>query len=428
MRNNMPAQFDPSNKDSVLSAFLESCPSPTSAEIVEWQTKFPQHSTEIEKFAAILRFLDGDGELQATPEPTAAEMERAYQQSVSSMRSIEQKVRRRNKGHGLSHKPDDLWQETFGSRLEAAREAKNLGQDALAAKINPKAPGEWILEIEQNAYLPDIETITALARCLAISASYLVNADELRLVDLRPRNAHKLTSAQLRGAEIRALDFAHRYLDLEARLDETPPELINIPIQTPEEAEDAARRVRSLWNLREAPVASITSVFEDNGIKILPLDLPKGDGAALRIDENGQPKTQIIAYVSDLAVDRTRFTLAHELAHLLDPEVPEDMANHFAAAFLLPANILRSRFAGGDRKIGVEQIISIKHEYGISAQAITYRCRDIGLGDAESLAALRRSFDNEKDNYPSADLSGFAEKPQRFEVLKARARQITGQG
>ncbi len=441
----MSATFDPTDKDSILSAFLETCPSPTPAQVAEWQTRFPQSAAEIEELAADLLFLDGDGELRQVSEPTAAELGREHLRSLSLFRSIEQRVLLRDKnrpasdslqGHGaISLQPtesatiEDSWQSTFGSRLRAARESKNITQDALAAEVGSQASAKWILDVEEDVFLPDIEAIAALARGLETSAGYLVNADELRLVDLSPRNVHKLTSEQLRQVEVRAIDFAHRYLDLEARLDETVPELINISMRTADDAEEAAQRIRSLWNLGEAPIVSLTAVFEEKGIKIFPLELPKntGDGLALRIDEDGRPKTQIIAYAKDSPVDRTRFTLAHELAHLLDPSVSEDMANYFAGALLLPAEVLRSRMTGIER-IGIEHIIPLKEEYGISAQAITYRCRDIGLGDGEGLASLRRSLDKEKDNYPIADLGTFSEQPRRFEELRARVHQAAGRG
>ncbi len=296
---------------------------PTPSQIVEWQTSFPQYSAEIEEFAAGLLFLDGDGELRAAPEPTVAELDRAYLQSLSIFRSIEQRVLLRNKnraasdplqGHGgISPQPiasattEHSWQLTFGSRLRTARESKNITQDALAAEVGPQASAKWISDLEEDAFLPDIEAIAALARRLETSAGYLVNADELRLVDLSPRNVHKLDPEQLRQVEMRAIDFAHRYLDLEARLDETVPELINIPMPTAGDAEEAAQRIRSLWNLGEAPIVSLISVFEEKGIKIFPVDLPKNtcDGLALRIDEDGRPKTQIIAYAKDSPVDRT---------------------------------------------------------------------------------------------------------------------------
>ncbi|MHB8884757.1 MAG: ImmA/IrrE family metallo-endopeptidase [Methylovirgula sp.] len=390
-------------------------------------------------------FLDGDGEERPVPQPTSAELEQRYLQSLSLFRSIEQRVLLRNKNRAASDPLEGrggfspqsaesgtieiTWQSTFGSRLKAARESKNLTQDALAAEICPEASAKWILDVEEDAFLPDIEAIAALARRLETSAGYLVNADELRLVDRSPRNVHKLTPEQLRQVEVRAIDFAHRYLDLEEQLDETVPELTNISMPTASDAEEAAQRIRSVWNLGEVPIVSLTSVFEEKGIKIFPVDLPKnkGDGLALRIDEDGRPKAQIIAYAKDSPIDRTRFTLAHELAHLLDPNVSEDMANYFAGAFLLPAEVLRSRLAGIER-IGIEHIIPLKEEYGISAQAITYRCRDIGLGDGEGLASLRRSLDKEKDNYPIADLGAFSERPRRFEELRARVHQAAGRG
>jgi Zn-dependent peptidase ImmA (M78 family) len=81
---------------------------------------------------------------------------------------------------------------------------------------------------------------------------------------------------------------------------------------------------------------------------------------------------------------RGRFDAAHELGHLVlhcEHGVPhgraaEPEANDFASAFLMPrAGILAQQL----HNASVERILSAKRRWGVSAMALTYRLRKLGL-------------------------------------------------
>ncbi|MFD3796180.1 ImmA/IrrE family metallo-endopeptidase [Streptomyces californicus] len=83
-------------------------------------------------------------------------------------------------------------------------------------------------------------------------------------------------------------------------------------------------------------------------------------------------------------VERGRFDAAHELGHLVmhgsdhqctGPEA-ERQANDFASAFLMPASSVLGRMPAGAH---VDQVISGKRIWKVSAMALTYRMHDLGL-------------------------------------------------
>lgn len=107
----------------------------------------------------------------------------------------------------------------------------------------------------------------------------------------------------------------------------------------------------------------------------------------------GQP---LIVVSSQWQGDRQRFTLAHELGHLLLADrlaegLDEEKAcNHFASAFLLPGESVRQHLGAKRHSIEVRELYLLKHEFGLSMQACLYR---LILIDLEEGSLLRRFFE-----------------------------------
>lgn len=81
--------------------------------------------------------------------------------------------------------------------------------------------------------------------------------------------------------------------------------------------------------------------------------------------------------------ERKRFTLTHELGHIVLNHSAECdaecAANRFASAFLIPAEILRHEIGAKRRDISVGELIGLKDRFGVSIQALTYRCKDLEI-------------------------------------------------
>ncbi|MGH8260288.1 MAG: ImmA/IrrE family metallo-endopeptidase, partial [Steroidobacteraceae bacterium] len=125
--------------------------------------------------------------------------------------------------------------------------------------------------------------------------------------------------------------------------------------------------------------------------------------------------------------ERERFTLAHELGHLvLDCAAdvpPEKAANRFAGAFLMPAEVLWAEVGKQRDSLSLGELIELKRVFGVSLQMLVYRCRDLVI---ISDALYRELFGEFKDkgwrDPPYAEPEPVAvERPRRFRRLCLRA-------
>jgi Zn-dependent peptidase ImmA (M78 family) len=84
---------------------------------------------------------------------------------------------------------------------------------------------------------------------------------------------------------------------------------------------------------------------------------------------------------SEQPADRMRFTLAHEIGHLVMHRFPsvnmEEEANLFASSLLMPAEDIRPLLS--IRKIDLALLASLKPEWKVAMQAIIMRAKSLGL-------------------------------------------------
>lgn len=106
--------------------------------------------------------------------------------------------------------------------------------------------------------------------------------------------------------------------------------------------DDIATAVRTAWFLPRGPVKNMVQAIEKAGGIIIKSDLgtPKIDALSLFI-----PNLPPLFFINkNIPADRVRFSLAHELGHVIMHRIPrpdsdmETEADRFAAAFLMPAN------------------------------------------------------------------------------------------
>lgn len=121
-----------------------------------------------------------------------------------------------------------------------------------------------------------------------------------------------------------------------------------------------AEMVRRTWLIPSGPLHNLTSYIERAGILVVECDLSSVGVDGLTIRSLGSPPCIFID--QSAPGDRQRFTLAHELGHLVMHSVPsptmEEEANRFASALLMPKRDIRPYFM--DRKISLAKIAALK--------------------------------------------------------------------
>ncbi len=124
------------------------------------------------------------------------------------------------------------------------------------------------------------------------------------------------------------------------------------------EADRAADALRRHWGLGDEPVPNLVELLEERGVKIFALPLDTVGGLAARARRAGLPPVPVVVVNAEDWGERQRFTIAHELGHIvLDVSRgldAERVAHRFAGAFLMPAEALRLEV--GKRRSGLEII------------------------------------------------------------------------
>lgn len=150
-----------------------------------------------------------------------------------------------------------------------------------------------------------------------------------------------------------------------------------------------AKMVRRHWKLPAGPVKNLTRLLERAGVIVSFSDFygagtdkskRQGSGVSgVTFSAPGQPP--LILLNPNHPADRVRFTLAHELGHLVMHRFPtsemEKEANEFASAFLLPPDELRDACRG--RKVDLALLGSLKLEWKMSMQGILYAIQREGI-------------------------------------------------
>lgn len=326
----------------------------------------------------------------------------------------------------------------FGERLERARKAAGLSLRGLGEKVGVSQTA--ISKFEKDQLVPDSAMLLKLSVALGVKSEYFFRQHkvDLRLdtVEYRKREIPK-KSLDLINAKI--LDEIEKRFELESFFPTPPikPFVLSdgLPsyIGTLEEVDPLVDQLRADWELGSAPIPDLIDVLEGQGIRVFSIQDSidsKFDGLAAKIQN--QP---VIVISSDWPGDRQRFTLAHELGHLvlkgrLPKEIDEEKAaNRFAGAFLLPTHAIRHELGERRNSLEVRELALLKTEYGISMMGAVIRAYQTGIIEKKTYSVLWEMFKRngwlKKEpgaQYPS-------EKPHVFEqlVFHALAEDFIGE-
>ena len=144
--------------------------------------------------------------------------------------------------------------------------------------------------------------------------------------------------------------------------------------------EKIARTVRALWQVPMGPIFSMTKAIERAGGIVFEFEFGTRQIDGFSHRSPGLPPLFFLN--GGLTPDRWRWTLAHELGHIImhhDPSMPaklmEDQAHGFAGEFLAPAGELKTQLWGLD----FQKLAGLKQYWKISIQALIMRAFHLGV-------------------------------------------------
>ena len=174
----------------------------------------------------------------------------------------------------------------------------------------------------------------------------------------------------------------------ELNLDDQPLDLLTI--------EDAAARTREHLQLApDTAIGNLTAALHQCGVIVTSLpDHIVGDTNVDGVSTPTPTPLRVIALNRQRSGDRYRFSLAHELGHLVlhtattrrDLAALETEANQFAGALLMPRQLLVGTVTPGAT---LSDYAKLKSQWGCSIQAIVRRAHELDLIDYKRYRSLR---------------------------------------
>ncbi len=275
----------------------------------------------------------------------------------------------------------------IGERIKRARAAAGLSMQALGQQVGVSA--NMIKKYEHDESMPSSGVLIKLAKALGVRSEYFFRPVQVELGDVEYRKRSRTSKRLLDHIHADVLDQAERWHELANLWPNFPvadfalPEGLPGEVHTLDEVDAIADRIREAWELGTNPIPDLIDELESRGILVITTEVDeqaKFDGLQAKI-----AGTPVIVVSANWSGDRQRFTLAHELGHLilhgrLAAEVNEERAcNRFAGAFLLPATEIRQQLGWTRKRLEVQELYLLKQEYGLSMQGCLYRAMDMGI-------------------------------------------------
>jgi Zn-dependent peptidase ImmA (M78 family) len=321
----------------------------------------------------------------------------------------------------------------IGKRLKLARAGAGLSLRDLEKRMDNLVSAQAIGKYERDEMMPGSMALMTLAKVLDVSETYLLGQGDIQLEEVEFRKNQITSKKEESQVEAIVLDRVERYLEIEkiiglSSVEWESPRGTPFPVNEISEAENAALILRNLWGLGMEGIPNFAELLEERAIKVLSLALPESvDGLTCCVVRKERKKIPAIVINQASTGERQRFTLAHELGHMVlkvKPGLDAEKASHrFASSFLMPADELLSEIGNHRRSISLGELIRLKPLFGVSAQAIAYRCKDLGIINSASFHRLFETFKELGYRDPPYAEPAPVEKenPQRFERLCFRA-------
>lgn len=269
----------------------------------------------------------------------------------------------------------------IGKNIKYYRLLKNMSLQNLADQVGLNKMA--ISNYENEKREPNYATCQKIADALGISLAQLINkyGNDLAIEHGAFRKKARLSNDKtllVYGQEDRYLG---RLFDVVSFLGDAslapPPNFSPVNVAN---SEDAGQHLRSVLGLpSNGPIGNITDILENNGFIICPIDISIDGFSGNSGFVNGRP---YIAINTNMPAERQRFTLIHELVHLVfifsETKNIEHAVDEIAGSFLLPKDDIIRELGPKRRDIRGDLRI-IQQEYNISMASIVMRAYQTGI-------------------------------------------------
>lgn len=300
----------------------------------------------------------------------------------------------------------------IGQRLLRARKAAGFSLRGLAQRTGVSHTA--INKFEKGLLTPSSGQLIAFAKTLGVRGEFFFRPMQPAIKDVDYRKKSSMSKRLLDRVHGDVLDQAERWQELLSLYPNQPIESFSVPdalkgeVREEAQIEEFAEKLREAWSLGMNAIPDLIDILESKGIRVITTDADdqgKFDGLAGQVD--GAP---LIVVGRLWPGDRQRFTLAHELGHLVlgkrvAQELKSDIAakykrgdpierlcHRFAGAFLMPKQAVVEHLGAQRQRLEPTELLLLKHEYGLSMSACLFRALHAGVISAETHEAMFTRF------------------------------------
>ena len=311
---------------------------------------------------------------------------------------------------------------TKATMITLARESRGLSQSQLATQLG-MAQGS-LSKIEGGLIECPPEVVVRIGEKLRYPPAFFDAPGERHgagtaVLHFSYRRRQALGARELRRIEAQ-LNLVRMNVATLLRSVEADGPRMRLPSLLPEEvrggAVQIARMVRATWLVPSGPLRNVTELIEATGSIVVPFHFGTALVDATSISLPDMPA--LIFTNRDLRGDRLRFTLAHELGHLVMHPMPtpamEDEANRFASELLMPASDIGPALNGMD----LQKAAALKRLWHVSMAAIIRRAHTLEKlsDDQYKRLLIRMSSLGYRDREPQ-ELDVEIERPRLHKAL-----------
>lgn len=269
----------------------------------------------------------------------------------------------------------------YGARVRQAREFCGLTQAQLADKV--RRDQSLIAYIENESKEPSDDLLDAIAEHTKFPVSFFARPPDVELP------AGSLIFRAHAALTRREAIEAHRLAEIVFCIGIHLTNKVEAPIPSiqgrTEPVQEAAKKTRMALGLAaNAPVRRLIRTLEKAGVWVLPLPSLEGRDAFSGWAPFNGCDIPVISISTGRPGDRLRFSVAHELAHLvMHKTLPmksvaeiENEADVFASEFLMPTDEIYKDLLP---PITLTKVARLKPKWGVSMQALIVRARSLAL-------------------------------------------------
>ncbi len=330
----------------------------------------------------------------------------------------------------------------IADRIRQARLAAGLTLGALGEKVGVSHTA--IQKYEKGLLTPSSSQLLKLARACGIRTEYFFRTHSVELLQPEFRKLSSFGKKAQDALKLKVVELVEKRVELLGAFPESPLLAFSAPEGLPEriasfdEIEAFSDQVRDAWQLGMNPITDLIGTLEAIGLLVIVVDEenPKFSGLTAKARSDDGRVYPVVAVSKRWPGDRQRFTLAHELGHLLladrlvDGLDEENACDRFAGAFLAPRVAVLHLLGQQRHALEWQELYVLKHEFGLSMTGWLQRAKQCGvISEAVHLSMVKWfSAKGWRKNEPGGRLP--QEHPQLFDqlVYRALAEQYISEG